>query len=41
MSIMPDKWIREMAKARGMIEPFTEKQNSPGRHLLRPLFLRL
>ncbi|MGA3306271.1 MAG: dCTP deaminase, partial [Stellaceae bacterium] len=26
MSIMPDKWIREMAKARGMIEPFVEKQ---------------
>jgi dCTP deaminase len=30
MSIMPDKWIREMAKARGMIEPFVEKQNRQG-----------
>jgi dCTP deaminase len=30
MSIMPDKWIREMAKTRGMIEPFVEKQNRQG-----------
>src|SRR6204780_5200291 len=30
MSIMPDKWIREMAKARGMIEPFVEKQTREG-----------
>ena len=30
MSIMPDKWIREMAHARGMIEPFVEKQTRQG-----------
>ncbi|MGH7247768.1 MAG: dCTP deaminase [Pseudomonadota bacterium] len=30
MSIMPDKWIREMALARGMIEPFVEKQTRQG-----------
>jgi dCTP deaminase len=30
MSIMPDKWIREMANSRSMIEPFVEKQNRKG-----------
>jgi len=30
MSIMPDKWIREMALARSMIEPFVEKQTRQG-----------
>ncbi len=30
MSIMPDKWIREMALARAMIEPFVEKQTRQG-----------
>ena len=30
MSIMPDKWIREMALARGMIDPFVEKQTRQG-----------
>ena len=30
MSIMPDKWIREMATRHGMIEPFTEKQTREG-----------
>jgi len=30
MSIMPDKWIREMAQTRAMIEPFVEKQTREG-----------
>jgi dCTP deaminase len=30
MSIMPDSWIREMATARGMIEPFVERQKREG-----------
>jgi dCTP deaminase len=30
MSIMPDGWIREMAEQKGMIEPFTEKQQRQG-----------
>ena len=31
MSIKPDKWIREMALAKGMIKPFSEKRSSRGR----------
>jgi dCTP deaminase len=31
MSIKSDRWIREMAQTRGMIEPFEEKQVSVGR----------
>ena len=27
MSIMPDKWIREMATEKSMIQPFVDKQN--------------
>lgn len=30
MSVMPDTWIREMAKTKGMIEPFTEKLQRDG-----------
>jgi len=30
MSIMPDSWIREMAVAKGMIEPFVEAQRREG-----------
>jgi dCTP deaminase len=30
MSIMPDRWIREMARAHGMIEPFVDRQNRAG-----------
>ncbi len=30
MSIMPDKWIREMAQTRRMIEPFVEAQRREG-----------
>ena len=30
MSVMPDTWIREMAKTNGMIEPFTEKLQREG-----------
>src|SRR5271163_4884228 len=30
MSVMPDHWIRDMAKSHGMIEPFTEAQKREG-----------
>src|SRR5271154_2207220 len=30
MPVMPDHWIRDMARTRGMIEPFTEKQQRQG-----------
>jgi dCTP deaminase len=30
MSVMPDHWIRDMAKTKGMIEPFTEAQKREG-----------
>ena len=30
MSIMPDHWIREMSKTKGMIEPFVDRQNRDG-----------
>ncbi len=30
MPVMPDHWIREMAKTKGMIEPFTEAQKREG-----------
>jgi dCTP deaminase len=30
MSIMPDTWIRQMAKEKGMIEPFVEGQRRDG-----------
>ncbi|MCT6879252.1 MAG: dCTP deaminase [Commensalibacter sp.] len=30
MPIMPDSWIKRMAKEKGMIEPFAEKQNREG-----------
>jgi dCTP deaminase len=30
MGIMPDRWIREMALRRGMIEPFVDQQNREG-----------
>jgi dCTP deaminase len=30
MSIRPDRWIREMCRAHGMIEPFEEKQVRQG-----------
>jgi len=30
MPIMPDTWIREMAKTKGMIEPFVEAQKRDG-----------
>ena len=30
MVIMPDRWIREMARTRGMIEPFVDRQTRDG-----------
>ena len=30
MSIRPDRWIREMCRTHGMIEPFEEKQVREG-----------
>ena len=30
MPVMPDHWIRDMAKSHGMIEPFTEAQKREG-----------
>ena len=30
MAIMPDRWIREMARTRGMIEPFVDRQTRDG-----------
>jgi dCTP deaminase len=30
MSVMPDRWIRQMAAERGMIEPFVETQKREG-----------
>lgn len=30
MSIMPDRWIREMARTHGMIEPFVDGQTRDG-----------
>lgn len=30
MSVMPDRWIRQMATERGMIEPFVETQKRQG-----------
>ena len=30
MSILPDRWIREQALARGMIEPFVDRQTRQG-----------
>ncbi|MEI6987543.1 MAG: dCTP deaminase [Rhodospirillaceae bacterium] len=30
MPIMPDRWIREMAQTRRMIEPFVERQSANG-----------
>ena len=30
MAIMPDRWIREMAQAHGMIEPFVDRQTREG-----------
>ncbi|AYN86217.1 MULTISPECIES: dCTP deaminase [Commensalibacter] len=30
MPIMPDRWIKEMAKEKGMIEPFADKQHRQG-----------
>ncbi|MEE9209518.1 MAG: dCTP deaminase, partial [Kiloniellales bacterium] len=30
MSIMPDSWIRDMARSRSMIEPFVEAQRREG-----------
>ena len=30
MPIMPDSWIREMARTKGMIEPFVERQTKEG-----------
>jgi dCTP deaminase len=30
MAIMPDRWIREMARAHGMIEPFVDRQTREG-----------
>ena len=30
MPIMPDSWIREMARTHGMIEPFVERQSAEG-----------
>jgi dCTP deaminase len=30
MSLMPDRWIREMAREHGMIEPFVESQERRG-----------
>lgn len=30
MSIMPDRWIREMARTHGMIEPFVDSQTRSG-----------
>lgn len=30
MPIMPDRWIKEMAKENGMIEPFADKQHRQG-----------
>ena len=30
MAIMPDRWIREMARTRGMIEPFVDRQTREG-----------
>ncbi len=30
MGIMPDRWIREMAETKGMIEPFVDRQERTG-----------
>lgn len=30
MSVMPDSWIREMARTKGMIEPFTDRLERDG-----------
>ena len=30
MALMPDRWIREMARERGMIDPFVETQQRQG-----------
>ena len=30
MSIMPDSWIREMARTSGMIDPFVDVQQRDG-----------
>ena len=30
MALMPDRWIREMARERGMIDPFVETQQRKG-----------
>ena len=30
MTVMPDRWIREMALAKGMIEPFVDRQTREG-----------
>ena len=30
MSVMPDTWIRQMAKEHGMIDPFVETQHREG-----------
>lgn len=30
MSVMPDSWIREMARTKGMIEPFTDRLERTG-----------
>jgi dCTP deaminase len=30
MAIMPDRWIREMARTHGMIEPFVDRQTREG-----------
>ena len=30
MAIMPDRWIREIARTRGMIEPFVDRQTRDG-----------
>lgn len=30
MSVMSDRWIREMARSEGMIEPFVDRQESKG-----------
>lgn len=30
MSVMPDSWIRQMAREKGMIEPFVEQQQREG-----------
>ena len=41
MSVMSDRWIRQMATTQSMIEPFEEGHKRDGDHQLRPVQLWL